>query len=243
MKKVIYLSAVLATSVWFSCNTINTPGKAGSHQTVAAPNACSATSDETKTVEIGVISGIHVETAIKVIIRKSSENKAVITSNVMKYVSVKNNNGKLKISYQNTPQNGLRNAVTEVTVYTSDFSRLEAESAAGVVLENGFNFKNLSLELTSASQLEGHIRADELKAEITSASKLNATLDVKKLNLEASSASKATLSGKAQTVKVEANSAAKVDVQNLKYDNIDVDNNSLGKVISMNSNVLKIHMI
>ncbi len=243
MKKTILIMMVAALSLQ-SCIVVKTNGTKGKNGTTwenSPSENFSGQPMETKTIKVGDFSGIEVETAIKVYLKPSSEKKIVITSNALKYVSVKNKNGKLAISYD-SPK-GLTNVNTEITIYTNDLKKITAESASKIFLEDGFQFTDLELNISSASQMQGKIKAQNLKAEITSASKFDAELDVHQLDIEATSAAKVNLSGKARILNIEATSAAKVNAEKLQYESIKIDHSSLGKVLTLNANALNIKMI
>lgn len=243
MKKTILIMMVAALLLQ-SCITVKTNGIKGKNGTTWEASSSEKFSNqpmETKTLNVGDFSGIEVETAIKVYIKPSAEKKIIINSNALKYVSVKNKNGKLTISYD-SPK-GLTNVNTEITIYTNDLKKITAESASKVFLDEGFPFTDLELYISSASQMQGKIKAQNLKADISSASKFEAELDVQQLDVEASSAAKVNLTGKTKILNIEATSAAKVNAEKLQYESIKIDHSSLGKVLTLNANSLNIKMI
>ncbi|WP_434981395.1 GIN domain-containing protein [Daejeonia sp. YH14] len=243
MKKTILIMMVAILSLQ-SCIVVKTNGTTGKNNTTwetSASDNFSSQPMETKTINVGDFSGIEVETAIKVFIKPSTEKKVVITSNALKYVSVKNKDGKLAISYDSP--NGVTNANTEITIYTHDLKKISAESASKIFVEDGFQFTDLELDISSASQMQGKINARNLKAAITSASKFDADLDVHQLDIEATSAAKVNLSGKTHILNIEATSAAKVNAEKLQYETVNIDHSTLGKVLTLNSNSLNIKLI
>jgi len=203
---------------------------------------------QNKTFDTGSFSGISVGSVMKVVIRKSAENKVVVTSNAMQYVVVRNVGGILRLTYD-TPRKGLNNVNTEVVVYTDGFRSLKGSSAAKITMDEGLQLKQLSVELDGAAKLEGGITAQqlaieldgaakintkvkgsELKVKLDGASKLSADIDVSKLVVDADSASKSSFFGRAEDVNVEAGNVSKVDITKLSLQTLHTQTSTLAKI-------------
>lgn len=182
-----------------------------------------------KSFSVGDFSKVEASAAMRFFIKKADENRVEINSNAMEYIEVTNHHQMLNVKYKTDKE--LVNLRTEVTVYMKDLQNLEASAAALVVVKDTFNSEKLSVDLNSASQLIGNLSAKTLNIEISSAAKLNANIECQTLDIEATSSSYSRLSGNAEKVKAEASTAAKIDLKNLKYQNINTETFSSGKVI------------
>lgn len=174
-------------------------------------------------------SEIKAQSAMKFYIKKADKQKVVVNSNAPCLVVVSSKNGVLNIEYAH--KNGsLNNVKTEVTVYTPDFDKLNASSAAQIFIDDEFQLDKLNINLNSAGKIAGNIFANKLSANISSASTLDAKIQSKIIDLEVNSAAKVNLSGNVDNIKVNASSVAKVNLENLKFKNIEQETNSLAKI-------------
>lgn len=174
-------------------------------------------------------SEIKAQSAMKFYIKKADKQKVVVNSNAPCLVVVSSKNGVLNIEYAH--KNGsLNNVKTEVTVYTPDFDKLNASSAAQIFIDDEFQLDKLNINLNSAGKIAGNIFANKLSANISSASTLDAIIQSKIIDLEVNSAAKVNLSGNVDNIKVNASSVAKVNLENLKFKKIEQETNSLAKI-------------
>lgn len=174
-------------------------------------------------------SEINAQSGMKFYIKKSNQQKVVVNSNAPCLVVVSSKSGALNIEYDNK-KGSLNNVKTEVTVYTSDFDKLNVSSAGQIFIDDEFQLDKLNINLDSAGKVIGNIFANKLSANISSASVLDAKVQSKIIDLEVNSASKVNLSGNVDQIKINASNVATVNLENLKYKKIEQETNSLAKI-------------
>lgn len=173
-------------------------------------------------------SEIKASSGMKFFIRKSDRQKVVVNSNASGSITVSSENGVLNVNYD---RNGsMKNVSTEVIVYTNQFQKLRAETAGKIIIEDDFELDNLSIDLNSAAHLAGNVFAKKLQLVAASASGADLKVQANKISVEATSASKVNLEGKTDKINIEATSASKVYIENLKYNTIDKELTTLGKI-------------
>lgn len=185
---------------------------------------------ETKEFSLTDFSAIHTSAAIKMTVVKSSTRKIVIKSNAMPYVEATVEGGELSVHYKNN--SSLNHTATEVTVFTPDFSSLDASSAAKITVEDGFKFEKLSVDASSAAGISGNFEAKNLNIDASSAAHFSGRVQAENLNLDGSSSAHIEVSGFAKNVNADASSTAKISLENLKYGSIKKAESSLGKVVT-----------
>lgn len=184
---------------------------------------------ETKEFGLPNFTAIQTSAAIKMNIVKSYTRKIVIKSNAISLVEATVKAGELSVHYNGRSISGV---TTEVTVYTPDFSSLDASSAAKIMVEDGFKFEKLSVDVSSAAEISGNFEAKNLDIDASSAAHFSGKIQAENLNIDGSSSAHIEVSGFAKNVNADASSTAKIDLENLKFSSIQKDESSLGKIIT-----------
>lgn len=203
-----------------------------------------------KTYTVGTFSDIHCQSHMKMKIQPSEKSKVVVISNALDYLTVKNNNGRLRIQYQKNVN--LKNAETEIIVYTPSFQSLEASSLGAITVEKGFTSSKLRLTASSSGKISGpfsctqlevksssngnifaDIQAQQLTASASSSGdiKLNSTSEMmEQIQLTSSSSGTITLkNGKAKTLYASASSSGDIS-GNFSADKINLTSSSSGDI-------------
>ena len=186
---------------------------------------------ETKEFSLSDFTAIHTSATIKMNIVKSSTRKIVIKSNSMQFVEATVKSGELSVHYNNHGAS-MNNPTTEVTVFTPDFSSLDASSAAKITVEDGFKFEKLSVNVSSAAHITGNFEAKDININASSVAHFSGKVQTEYLNLDSSSSAHIEVSGFAKNVNADASSTAKINLENLKFTTIQKDESSLGKVVT-----------
>lgn len=210
----------------------------------------------TRTQPIAAYDEIRASRAVHVIVEDRTDGDAVIKAddNVMQYVVVKNDNGTLRVGFDDRV-NGVSNINVEVRIpHCKRLRSLDASSAAKIEVKPtikgdelqvdassaaNVNFtkadvKRCEIEAGSAATVTGAVKADECEVDTSSASKVELAMLAVTCTVEASSASRATLSGEAGAVSLDASSAAKIDAEDLNAVRASTEASS-GASISVNS--------
>ena len=117
--------------------------------------------------------------------------------NVMDYVVVEANGGRLTATIDKSINN-LSNADVTVTVPANGSIRaLDASSAAKISSDVVLNADKFAMDASSAAKIDVSVKAQSCAVAASSASKINASVEAVSCSVEASSASKITLKGSA----------------------------------------------
>ena len=99
---------------------------------------------ESKTINLEHFDSIDSEMVFDVEIRKSNEEKAVITSNYLRFVEVNVKNNTLEIDYKrNQP---MENVNTKIVIYAKDVKSVSAGIGSIVKIKDNFNIQKFSTE-------------------------------------------------------------------------------------------------
>ena len=130
--------------------------------------------------------------------------------NVMDYVVVEANGGRLTATIDKSINN-LSNADVTVTVPANGSIRaLDASSAAKISGDVVLNADKFAMDASSAAKIDVSVKAQSCAVAASSASKINASVEAVSCSVEASSASKITLKGSAAKCTADLSSAAKL---------------------------------
>ncbi len=142
---------------------------------------------------------IQVSQAIEAEIIKSDTEKVIISApqSIIDEVLVDNSGGKLHIHYK--PGIRVMN-ISKVTakIYTKDFTKLVAESAASINVKDKFTQEKTSVEVSSAGSISGNLEANDLNINADSSSNFSGKIWAVNLDIESSSGSSIDISGKAK---------------------------------------------
>lgn len=195
MKKIlliaVLLGAMLSVTVYFVCiaapSVLFGKGLKGSGNIV------------TRTIEAPAFDRIDAARAVKVVITDKTSGKITIAAddNVMDYVVVEANGGRLTATIDKSINN-LSNADVTVTVPANGSIRaLDASSAAKISGDVVLNADKFAMDASSAAKIDVSVKAQSCAVAASSASKINASVEAVSCSVEASSASKITLKGSA----------------------------------------------
>lgn len=170
---------------------------------------------------------IEVSQAIGAEIIRSETERVVISApeNIINEVLVDNNGGKLHIHYKSGIRVTNSNKVT-AKIYTKDFSKLVANSAASIAIKDKFTQEKTSIEISSAASISGDIEANDLDIKADSSSSFEGKIWAVDLDVEASSAASISLSGKAKKADVNSSSGSSVSAKEVVADHVKADASS-----------------
>lgn len=208
MKKIlliaVLLGAMLSVTVYFVCiaapSVLFGKGLKGSGNIV------------TRTIEAPAFDRIDAARAVKVVITDKTSGKITIAAddNVMDYVVVEANGGRLTATIDKSINN-LSNADVTVTVPANGSIR--------------------ALDASSAAKIDVSVKAQSCAVAASSASKINASVEAVSCSVEASSASKITLKGSAAKCTADLSSASKLSAGDFVAAECSVNTSSAAKAV------------
>ena len=208
MKKIlliaVLLGAMLSVTVYFVCiaapSVFFGKGLKGSGNIV------------TRTIEAPAFDRIDAARAVKVVITDKTSGKITIAAddNVMDYVVVEANGGRLTATIDKSINN-LSNADVTVTVPANGSIR--------------------ALDASSAAKIDVSVKAQSCAVAASSASKINASVEAVSCSVEASSASKITLKGSAAKCTADLSSASKLSAGDFVAAECSVNTSSAAKAV------------
>lgn len=194
----------------------------------------------TKQKEItGDFDEIEVSQAIKAEIIKSDVEKVVISApqDIIDEVLVDISGGSLHIHYKK----GIRvmnNHNVSAKIYTRDFTKLEANSAASITVKDKFTQEKTNIDASSAASISGDLEANDMEINVGSSSSFSGKIWAVDLDIEASSAASISVSGKAKKADVSASSGSSISAEDLIADHLTVDASSGSSVdVSASSSI------
>lgn len=170
---------------------------------------------------------IEVSQAIEAEIIKSDVEKIVISapSNIIDEVLVDRNGEKVHIHYKA----GIRVMNTSkviAKIYTKDFTKLEANSAASIKIKDKFTQEKTEIEASSAGNISGNIEANDLDISISSSSSFEGKIWAVDLELDASSAASVSISGKSKNANMSSSSGSSINGKDVIVENLKADSSS-----------------
>lgn len=233
MKAKILSLAVSAALMLSSCNVMN--------GNVVKPSEKRIQKEYTGQFE--TFDKIETSTAINVVYTQSNEPQKVVLDvpeNMVEFVSLKVNNGKLDVSFK-----GMHsiNGNHKTTVYVSGpaINKFETSSAGSIHLKNGVKYDGeVAIESSSAGNVyvEGMVKAKILYIESSSAGDIKVDgAEVDLLGVDCSSAGNVKVKNiKANTVSAEASSAGDITLEgNCRV--LNKEKSSAGDINTKNLNV------
>jgi len=170
---------------------------------------------------------IEVSQAIQAEIIKSDVEKVAISApeNVIDNVLVDISGGELHIHYKK----GIRvmnNHNVTAKIYAKDFTKIEANSAAGIVVKDKFVQEKTNIEVSSAGSVSGNLEANDFEISAGSSSSFSGKIWAVDLDIDASSGASMDLSGKAKNAEVSSSSGGSISAKNLVADNLKAEASS-----------------
>lgn len=170
---------------------------------------------------------IQVSQAIEAEIIKSETEKVEISApqSIINEILVDNDGGKLHIHYK--PGIRVMN-ISKVTakIYTKDFNKLLADSAARIIIKDKFTQEKTDVEASSAGSISGDLEANDMDINISSSSSFDGKIWAVNLDIESSSGSTLDISGKAKKVDISASSGSSVSAKGVIAENVEADASS-----------------
>ncbi|GAB0155739.1 hypothetical protein CHRYSEOSP005_10010 [Chryseobacterium sp. Alg-005] len=164
---------------------------------------------------------IEVSQAIEAEIVKSDQEKVVISApeNIIDEILVDNNGGKLHIHYKPGIRVMNNNRVT-AKIFTKDFSKLAANSAASIVVKDKFTQEKTDVEISSAGKISGDMEANDFDISVDSSGNFEGKIWAVDLDVDGSSAASISMSGKAKNAEISSSSASSVSAKEVVVDNL-----------------------
>ena len=161
---------------------------------------------ESKTIVLEHFDKIDSEMVIDVEIRKSNEEKVMITSNYLRFVEIDVKNNTLQIDYKrNQP---MENVDTKIVIYAKEVKSVSAGIGSIVKIKDNFDVQKFSTE--SGGKIFGDSNAKNVVINTKSGGSVLGTVNTKNLILNAQSGSKIDIQGKIETAKINSQGASKI---------------------------------
>ncbi|WP_160138858.1 GIN domain-containing protein [Chryseobacterium sp. c4a] len=170
---------------------------------------------------------IQVSQAIEAEVIKSDVEKVIISApqSIIDEVLVENSGGKLHIHYKK----GIRVMnISKVTakIYTKDFTKLVAESAASISVKDKFTQEKTSIEASSAGSVSGDLEANEFNINTDSSSSFSGKIWAVNLDIDSSSGSSIDISGKAKKADISSSSGSSISAKGVIADHVEAEASS-----------------
>jgi len=182
---------------------------------------------------------IEVSQAIEAEIIKSDLEKVVISApeNIIDEILVDISGGKLHIHYKK----GIRvmnNHKVSAKIYAKDFSKINANSAAGITVKDKFVQDKTEVEVSSSASVNGNLEANDFEISVGSGSNFTGKIWAVDLDVDASSGASVDLSGKAKKAEVSSSSGSSVSAKDMVADQVKADASSGASIdISASSSI------
>ncbi|MDQ1163471.1 hypothetical protein QE422_003839 [Chryseobacterium sp. SORGH_AS 447] len=182
---------------------------------------------------------IEVSQAIDAEVIKSDVEKVVISApeNIIDEVLVDNNGGELHIHYK--PGIRVMNSHNvSAKIYTKDFSKLNANSAAKITVRDRFVQDKMEVEVSSSAAVSGDLEANDFDISIDSSGSFDGKIWAVDLDVDASSGASIDLSGKSKNAEVNASSGSSISAKDVLVQNLKAESSSGASVdISASSSI------
>ncbi|MFC5874322.1 Putative auto-transporter adhesin, head GIN domain [Chryseobacterium arachidis] len=170
---------------------------------------------------------IEVSQAIKAEVIKSDVEKVVISApeSIIDEILVDNSGGSLHIHYKQ----GIRvmnNHNVSAKIYTRDFTKLNANSAASITVKDKFIQDKTDIEVSSAASITGDLEANDMDINVGSSSSFSGKIWAVDLDIEASSAGSISVSGKAKNADISSSSGSSISADGLIADHLKAEASS-----------------
>lgn len=161
---------------------------------------------ESKTINLEHFDSIDSAMVFDVEIRRSNEEKVVITSNYLRFVEVNVKNNTLEIDYKrNQP---MENVNTKIVIYAKDVKSVSAGIGSIMKIKDNFNIQKFSTE--SGGKIFGDSNAKNIVINTQSGGSVLGTVNTENLVLNARSGSKIDIQGKIDSAKITSQGASRI---------------------------------
>jgi hypothetical protein len=182
---------------------------------------------------------IEVSQAIEAEVIKADFEKVVISApkNIIDEILVDNSGGELHIHYKS----GIRvmdSHNVSARIYTKDFSKLNANSAASIKVKDKFVQDKMEVEVSSSGAVSGDLETNKFTLSIDSSGNFDGKIWAVDLDVDASSAASLDLSGKAKNAEISASSGSSISAKDVMVQNLKAESSSGASVeISASSSI------
>lgn len=161
---------------------------------------------ESKTIVLEHFDKIDSEMVFDVEVRKSNEEKVMITSNYLRFVEIDVKNNTLQIDYKrNQP---MENVDTKIVIYAKEVKSVSAGIGSIVKIKDNFDVQKFSTE--SGGKIFGDSNAKNVVINTKSGGSVLGTVNTENLILNTQSGSKIDIQGKIETAKINSQGASKI---------------------------------
>lgn len=161
---------------------------------------------ESKTIVLEHFDKIDSEMVFDVEVRKSNEEKVMITSNYLRFVEIDVKNNTLQIDYKrNQP---MENVDTKIVIYAKEVKSVSAGIGSIVKIKDNFDVQKFSTE--SGGKIFGDSNAKNIVINTESGGSVLGTVNTENLVLNAQSGSKIDIQGKIDTAKITSEGASRI---------------------------------
>lgn len=161
---------------------------------------------ETKTIVLEHFDRIDFEMVFDVEVKRSNEEKALITSNYMRFLDIKVKNNVLQIGYKRNQS--MENVDTKIVIYAKDVKSVSASVGSVVKIKDNFNIEKFYTE--SGGKIFADSDAVQVSVSTQSGGYFSGTLNTENLSLNAQSGSLIEIKGKIGTAKIISEGASKI---------------------------------
>ena len=161
---------------------------------------------QNKTIVLEHFDKIDSEMVFDVEVRKSNEEKVMITSNYLRFVEIDVKNNTLQIDYKrNQP---MENVDTKIVIYAKEVKSVSAGIGSIVKIKDNFDVQKFSTE--SGGKIFGDSNAKNIVINTKSGGSVLGTVNTENLILNTQSGSKIDIQGKIETAKINSQGASKI---------------------------------
>ncbi len=161
---------------------------------------------QSKTIVLEHFDKIDSEMVFDVEVRKSNEEKVMITSNYLRFVEIDVKNNTLQIDYKrNQP---MENVDTKIVIYAKEVKSVSAGIGSIVKIKDNFDVQKFSTE--SGGKIFGDSNAKNVVINTKSGGSVLGTVNTENLILNTQSGSKIDIQGKIETAKINSQGASKI---------------------------------
>lgn len=227
--------SMLAMSVVLTSCVYVSPGKNGENgndgwNVFSGNEGTGPVTDKTYT---GNIDQIQVSTSINAEVIKSDTEKVVISapSDIMEFVKVDNNGGKVKVYVNSGYGNGISTKNVKAKIYVKDFTQLSANSSADIKVNDTFTQDKVEVYVSSSGSIDvSNLEANDFKIDVSSSGDFSGKIWAVNLNAYASSSGDVNIYGKAKNATLDANSSGDIKATELMIENANLSASSSGNV-------------
>ena len=144
---------------------------------------------QTETRNLGNFNGVSASTGVKVILKKSSETKAIIVTQNCEpsEVSTEIEGGTLKVKFKKSGWRVVKNRRATVTVHYKNLEQLDVSSGANISSENIIVARELDVNASSGGSLSTRVEAGRLDVDVSSGGEVELSGQADAQNIDVSS--------------------------------------------------------